>query len=80
MKPYNDLNERITRNIIKDSNNIIDHVLEYELYDIHDDEDKKVLHEFTDWVVSQRNKVLYSAYMQGLLMFNDHGVTITIED
>ena len=58
MKPYSDLNERITRNIIHDSNKIIQDVLEFELYD----------------------KVLNTAYQNGLLQFNDHGVTITFED
>jgi len=80
MKPYSDLNERITRNIIHDSNKIIQDVLEFELYDIHDEEDVKVLNQFVDWVEAQRNKVLNTAYQNGLLQFNDHGVTITFED
>lgn len=80
MKPYNDLNEGITRNIIEDSNNLIQGVLDYTLYDIHDEKDEKEINQFIDWVISQRNKVLYSAYKQGVVMFKDHGITITLDD
>ncbi len=81
MKQYNDLNERITRNIIQDSNKIIEEVLEFELYDIHDEEDMKKINQFLDWVELQRNRVINTAYQQGLLQFNDErGITVTFDD
>lgn len=81
MKQYNDLNERITRNIIQDSNKIIEEVLEFELYDIHDEEDMKKINQFLDWVELQRNRVINTAYQQGLLQFNDERVvTVTFDD
>lgn len=81
MKQYNDLNERITRNIIHDSNKIIEEVLAFELYDIHDEEDMKKINQFLDWVELQRNRVINTAYQQGLLQFNDERVvTVTFDD
>lgn len=81
MKQYNDLNERITRNIIHDSNKIIEGVLAFELYDIHDEEDMKKINQFLDWVELQRNRVINTAYQQGLLQFKDERVvTVTFDD
>lgn len=90
MDKYNDnINKREIKNIIQDTDEIIQELLAYELYESNTRKDNQRINTFVQFLEAKRNEVIANAYDRDLITFNEgcncnilgkRNVTITSTD